>query len=121
MPIDTIERFFVLRNNIFALCDLRSTWRSPTLIAMALSVWCLGLATIYPPGALIVSIEPYTSTDKLEMAVTNPSIPRDLDFAGADSFPTLALDGFGLEGDRFIIVNNKTSQVSQGARTLAYQ
>ena len=120
MPIDTIEKFFILRNNIFALCDLRSTWRSPILIAMALSVWCLGLATIYPPGALIVAIEPYTSTDEVEMAVMNPPIPRNLDFAANETFPTLASDGFGWQGSSFTTVNNKTSQISQSARTLEY-
>ena len=94
MPIDTIEKMFMLRTNIFGLFDVRSTWRSPTLIVMALSVWCLGLATVYPPGALIVAIDPYTFTEELDIAVMNPPIPRDLDFAGNESFPSLTSHGF---------------------------
>ena len=120
LPIDTIEKMFILRTNIFALCDLRSTWRSPTLIVMALSVWCLGLATIYPPGALIVAIEPYTFTEERDIAVMNPPIPRDLDFAANETFPTLANDGFEESLALFITVDNETVEASPGTRSLSY-
>jgi len=90
------------------------------LIVMALSVWCLGLATIYPPGALIVSIEPYTSTEELDIAVMNPPIPRDLDFAGNESFPTLSFGGFGFQAGVSLTVNGKPVDASPNARTLAY-
>jgi hypothetical protein len=90
MPLATIEKLFILRTNLLALGDLRSTWRAPLLVSMALLVWCLGLATIYPPGALIVTFEAYTFTEIHNMPVMNPPIPRNLDFAQNDTFPTFA-------------------------------
>jgi hypothetical protein len=66
------------------------------LFLMALLVWCLGLATVYPPGALIVVSEPHTFTENYNMSVMNPPVPKDLDLAGNDTFPTLIIDGSGL-------------------------
>jgi hypothetical protein len=86
----TIEKLFILRTNLLALGDLRSTWRAPLLVLMALLVWCLGFATIYPPGALIVTFEAHTFTQNHNMSVMNPPVPQNLDLAQNDSFPTLA-------------------------------
>ena len=55
MTLNTIEKLFTLRTNVLALCDLPSIWRAPLLTCMALLVWCLGIAMIYPPGALVVT------------------------------------------------------------------
>jgi hypothetical protein len=65
------------------------------LVFMALFLWCLGIATIYPPGALIVTFEAYTFTEKANLSVINPPIPPDLDFASNGSFPTLSRGDFG--------------------------
>jgi hypothetical protein len=87
MRLSTIEKLFILRTNLLALGDLRSTWRAPLLVLMALLVWCLGLATIYPPGALIVTFEAHTFTEKQNLSVMNPPFPQDLDLAGGGTFP----------------------------------
>lgn len=94
MPLNMIETLFTLRTNVLAMCDLRSTWRAPFLLLMALFVWCLGIATIYPPGGLVITFEPYTSAESSNMSVMNPPIPRDLDFASNASFPTLVYNVF---------------------------
>ncbi|KAF2877373.1 hypothetical protein BDV95DRAFT_144558 [Massariosphaeria phaeospora] len=93
MSLATIEKLFILRTNLLALGDLRGILRAPLLFFMALLVWCLGLATIYPPGALIVTFDAHTFTDNYNMSVLNPPIPQNLDFAGNDSFPTLSDGG----------------------------
>ena len=111
---------FILRTNIFALCDLRSTWRSPTLIVIALSVWCLEPVTIYPPGALIVAIKPYTFSEELNIAVMNPQAPRDLEFATDKTFPTLATEGVNYWPASNFIVDDETVQFAPATSTLAY-
>jgi hypothetical protein len=72
----TIEKIFSFRTNILALSHLRSIRRAPLLFLMALLVWCLGLATLYPPGALIMIFEAHTLTENYNMSVMNPSVPR---------------------------------------------
>jgi hypothetical protein len=90
MSLATIEKLFVFRTNILVLGDLRSIWRAPLLFFMALFVWCLGIATIYPPGALIVTFEAHNYTKNLSVPVMNPPVPRDLKFFDDNvSFPTL--------------------------------
>jgi hypothetical protein len=91
MSLGTIEKLFVLRHNLLAMGDPRSIWATPLLYLMALLVWCLGIATIYPPGALIVTFEAHTFTEKQNMSVMNPTVPEDLKFYNIDNtFPTLA-------------------------------
>ncbi|KAI8932498.1 hypothetical protein NX059_010680 [Plenodomus lindquistii] len=60
---------------------------------MALLVWCLGIATIYPPGALIVTFEAHMFTENYNMSVLNPPVPQNLDLAANDTFPTLGSPG----------------------------
>jgi hypothetical protein len=86
----TIEKIFSFRTNILALSHLRSIRRAPLLFLMALLVWCLGLATLYPPGALIVIFEAHTLTENYNMSVMNPSVPQNIRFSDDDvTFPTL--------------------------------
>lgn len=94
ISLETIEKLFAVRTSIVALSDFRVIWRAPLLFLMALLVWCLGLATITPPGALIVTFEARNYTDPYNMSVMNPSVPRELDLVD-ESFPGL-VDG-GLE------------------------
>lgn len=89
-PLSTIEKLFVFRTSISALGHLRSIWRAPLLFLMALLVWCLGLATVFPPGALIVALEAHTFTENYNMTVMNPPVPQDLDLAGIFLFPSLS-------------------------------
>jgi hypothetical protein len=88
---------------------------------MALLVWCLGLATIYPPGSLIVTFEAHTFTESHNMSVMNPPIPQDLDFARNDSFPTLGDGGFSFGLPLYDTMNNKTSKIAPGRRLLTYR
>jgi hypothetical protein len=92
----TIEKLFILRTSLFTLGDLRVVWRAPLLFLMALLVWCLGLATIYPPGALIVTSEAHQYTENYNMPVMNPPVPQDFDFLDENTtFPTLGYVSFG--------------------------
>jgi hypothetical protein len=79
MSLSAVEKLFVLRSNILVLGDLRSIWRAPLLFLMALLIWCLGLATIYPPGALIVTFEAHNYTENRNISVMNPPVPQDFD------------------------------------------
>jgi hypothetical protein len=70
---------------------------------MALLVWCLGIATIYPPCALIVTLEAHTYTEKYNISVMNPTVPQSLDlFNENDIFSTL---GDGFEGEALYTVS----------------
>jgi hypothetical protein len=91
MSLETIEKLFVIRSNLLAMGDLRSIWRTPLLFLMALLVWCLGIATIYPPGALIVTFEAHNYTENRNVSVMNPPVPQNLKFYTEDetNFPTL--------------------------------
>jgi hypothetical protein len=90
MSLSAIEKLFVFRTNILALGDLRSIRRAPLLFFMALLVWCLGLATIYPPGALIVTFEAHNYTENRNVSVMNPSVPQSLEIGKEYTFPSLS-------------------------------
>jgi hypothetical protein len=92
MPFSTVEMLFVTRNNILALLNPQGIRRAPLLFLMALLIWCLGIATIYPPGALVVVFEAQTFTENHNMSVMNPIVPPHLDLVGDDSFSTLGLN-----------------------------
>jgi hypothetical protein len=89
MSLSEIEKLFVFRTNVLVLGDLRSIWRAPLLFLMALLVWSLGLATIYPPGALIVTFEAHNYTEDRNVSVMNPPVPQDLDIGGIVTFPNM--------------------------------
>jgi hypothetical protein len=95
MSLATIENLFVIRSNLLAMGDLRSIWRTPLLFFMALLVWSLGIVTIYPPGALIVTFEAHAYTENHNVSVMNPPVPRELDLITGTS-PSLALGGDAL-------------------------
>jgi hypothetical protein len=90
MSLETIEKLFVIRSNLLAMGDLRSIRRTPLLFLMALLVWSLGIATIYPPGALIVTFVAHNYTENRNVSVMNPPVPQNLKFYTEDetSFPT---------------------------------
>jgi hypothetical protein len=86
---------------------------------MALFVWCLGIATIYPPGALVVTSESYISTERSNMSVMNPPIPSDLDFTQHD-FPKLSFGGINFQAGVNLNVNGETSYEGPSAASFAY-
>ena len=92
MSLSTVEMLFVIRTNIIALLNPHGIRRAPLLFFMALLIWCVGLATVYPPGALIVGFQAQEFTEPRNLSVMNPPLPLHLDLAGDDNFPTLGGD-----------------------------
>ena len=119
MPLNTIEKRFTLRTSVLAMCDMRSIWRAPLLFLMALFVWCLGIATIYPSGALVVTFEAHIFNKEFNMFVMNPPIPRDLDFTQHD-FPTFSYGGVNFQADVNLNVNGETSYEGPSAVSFVY-
>ena len=95
MSLSTVEMLFVIRKNILALLNPQGIRRAPLLFLMAMLIWCIGLATIYPPGALIVVFQAQEFTESRNLSVMNPPLPLYLDLAGDENFPTLS--GVALE------------------------
>jgi hypothetical protein len=60
---------------------------------MATYIWCLGIATIYPPGALTIQSRPYVSSNDIEALVMNHAPPTEFDpgtYLREEPFQTLA-------------------------------
>jgi hypothetical protein len=95
MSLSTVEMLFIIRTNIFALLSPQGISRAPLLFLMALLTWGLGIATIYPAGALIVVFEAQIITEHHNLSVMNPPLPPQLDLAGDDNYPTLGGDALG--------------------------
>jgi hypothetical protein len=110
ITLNTIEKLFTLRTNVLALCDVQSIWRAPLLTCMALLVWFLGIAMIYPPGTLVITFAARNYTENRNMSVMNPPVPQELDLGGNDSFPGLTYASF----------NTLHFQNGSGPRTWAY-
>jgi hypothetical protein len=72
--ISMIEKLFVLRHSVLALGNPRVIGKAPLLFLMALYVWGLGIATIYPPGAITVGSHPYVLNKTMDVSVLNPSL-----------------------------------------------
>ncbi|KAH7130187.1 hypothetical protein B0J11DRAFT_430405 [Dendryphion nanum] len=83
VPLKQIEQLFTARSNL-ALGDIRVIWRAPLLLAIAASLWSLGIAMIYPPGALTVGLKAYSSTKNFTISVMNPKFPEGWDPMRAD-------------------------------------
>jgi hypothetical protein len=90
MPLSAIEKLFVIRSDILAFSDPRGIWKTPLLFLIALLIWCLKIAMIYPPGALSVSLEPHTSIDSRNMSVMNPVVSDDVEGGLYSEIPGLA-------------------------------
>ena len=89
------------------------------LILMALFVWCLGLATIYPLGALVVTFEAYTFTKEFNISVMNLLILCNLDFTKY-SFLTLSFGGINFQAGVNLNVNDETLYKGLSAVSFAY-
>lgn len=60
---------------------------------MATYIWCLGIAVIYPPGALTIEPRPYMSTSDVYVWVMNRAPPTEFDlntYVKEEPFQTLA-------------------------------
>lgn len=111
--ISLIEKLFTSRTNALALFDPRVIARAPLLFLMALYVWCIGIAMIYPPGSLTVASVPHVSTHFRELLVVSPpSAPENTPglFGNGDLWPTLARLVWGASGP-FLIGKNTSMQI----------
>ncbi len=77
LKISLIEDLFQIRSNVFELANLKNFRQAPVLFLAATLSWLVPLATIYPPGALTVQSELYTSLTNVNASIMNPK----LDFA----------------------------------------
>lgn len=70
--IRQIEQLFNLRFNILDVLKVQHVPGAPVLFAMAVFVWLLPVATVYPPSALTVSSHGYTQTENLNVSILDP-------------------------------------------------
>jgi hypothetical protein len=57
MQISLIESLFQIQTNAYHFSNAQLTFKTPTLALVASFCWLIPLATVYPPGALIVGLE----------------------------------------------------------------
>ncbi|KAF2682890.1 hypothetical protein K458DRAFT_488145 [Lentithecium fluviatile CBS 122367] len=92
--VSLVETLFLLRSSVLTLADLRSILRAPLLYLMALFVWFIGIATIYPPGALTVDLRPNSMMNNVDISVWNhgPGESFNIMMNGSENrYSTLAL------------------------------
>lgn len=88
--LEDIERMFNLRRSLLGLLDTRTLLRVPLLFSMGGYLWLLNVAFVYPPGALIVSMDGRYSPQSFNMSVLNQTFPDDFDpLDYEDNFPGL--------------------------------
>ncbi|EDU49127.1 hypothetical protein A1F94_005174 [Pyrenophora tritici-repentis] len=98
MPLSAVERLFVIRSDIVAFTDPRGIWKAPLLVLIAVLIWCLKIAMIYPPGALSVTLEPHKFIEARNMSVMNTVNRGNVSVEEYSSIPGLAvLSTFVLE------------------------
>jgi hypothetical protein len=88
-PISRIEKLFILRTNLLALADHKAILKAPILFLMALFVWCIGIAAIYPPGSITVGSHPHAAMEMMEVSVMNPTPPTGMDLDAYVRLPSL--------------------------------
>lgn len=76
LAISRIEQLFCLRSNPFELTRARAAIDVPFLFAMAIFVWLIPIAVIYPPSALTVNSQPYSVTRDLNLPTLFPPLPE---------------------------------------------
>lgn len=74
LPIFRIEQLFCIRSNPLVLANPRVAWSTPLLFTMAIYIWFIELAAVYPPGALTVDSRPFLNTTQINTAVINQPI-----------------------------------------------
>jgi hypothetical protein len=79
LPLYRIEQLFTVRSKALVLTNAGVFWTAPLLFSMAVYLWLLEVAVVYPPGALTVVTQSLTSTNNLNMAVVNKPVPIALD------------------------------------------
>jgi hypothetical protein len=104
-----IERMFHLRRSLFAILDPRALWKTPLLFSMGAYLWLITVALVYPPGAVIVSIDVRHEPRSLNMSVLRQRFPGDFDPLDYYLYPSLGeLD---LRSGNIEIFNSSTAEV----------
>jgi hypothetical protein len=70
--IQHIEQLFSLRSNLVDVLKMQNSPGAPILFAMAVFLWILPVATVYPPSALTVSALRYTQTEMRNVSILDP-------------------------------------------------
>ncbi|KAF2652967.1 hypothetical protein K491DRAFT_780657 [Lophiostoma macrostomum CBS 122681] len=91
LPLYRIEQLFTVRSKALVLTNVGVLWTAPLLFSMAVYLWLLEVAVVYPPGALTVVTQSYASTENVTMAVLNKAVPDDLDPFADNSAEVYAL------------------------------
>ncbi|KAF2275424.1 uncharacterized protein EI97DRAFT_434264 [Westerdykella ornata] len=79
LPIKRIEQLFSIRSNPFLLANPKILWTTPLLFSMAVYLWFIELASVYPPGALTVASVPYWVEQNVNMPVINQPVAKIFD------------------------------------------
>jgi hypothetical protein len=91
LPIFRIEQLFTIRSNPLLMGNPKIFWTAPLLFSMAVYIWFIELAAVYPPGALTVVSQPYASTRDTNLAVVNQPIKDIVDpWNPNGTYPVLA-------------------------------
>lgn len=101
--VQIIEELFQIRANVFRLLNKKLVRNAPSLVLVATISWLIPLATIYPPGALILSLESrqVPGVDKI------PIMPQ---YESLDDFPTVFGSPFADMGFARMALNNETPE-----------
>jgi hypothetical protein len=79
LKIARIEQLFSIRSNPFELAKVGIVRDTPLLLLMALTVWLISIAAIYPPSALTTVARPYSTTIDTLMSTLSPSVRLNSD------------------------------------------
>jgi len=69
MQISIIEDLFQVQTNAFRLANRNIYLRTPLLAIVTAFCWLVPIATIYPPGALVVGIQASASQKNFTVSV----------------------------------------------------
>jgi hypothetical protein len=72
MEVQFIEELFQIRANVLRLVNPTILRYTPHLFLIAIASWLIPIATIYPPGALVVNLETFQQHGTFNVSV----IPR---------------------------------------------
>ena len=73
MRLHTIDNLFSAPSNPLNILDVAVLWNAPFLCLCIVVCWCISVAMIYPPGALIVESRQYNTTRNVEVPTFDPT------------------------------------------------
>lgn len=91
LRITRIEQLFCIRSNPLELARLKAVLEAPLLFLMAVMIWLIPIAIIYPPSALIVVSTPYSYVRAVDTSILNPPLPLNFDLLHPEKTPYSSL------------------------------